>query len=169
VRTSGSAIAPEVLRFREQLLRVELELMGLDADLRAKLAELEAAKAQATRLDRLITQLEARPLYRAFETQQVLAFVPYTELDKVTPEAALYECHLWSAFDCTKVGRVVEVLSGEIAAQDPWGSPARGQYAVVDLSDPRAANAKVLRVRRKSRAGAAAMSDSTALRVPESR
>jgi hypothetical protein len=160
-----------VLRYREQLLRIELELMNLDADLRGKLAELEAAKAQADRLDRLIDQIKSRPLYRAIESKQFLAFVPYTQLEDVTPDAALYECRLWSAFDCVKVGRVLEVLRGEVAAQDPWGSPARGQYAVLELAEPRAATAKVLRVRRKPEAPAdgATTAVSTALRTSAQR
>jgi hypothetical protein len=167
LRPGAGATAPDVLRYREQLLRLELELMNLEADLRGKLAELQAAKAQAGRLDRLIAQIKSRPLYRAIEEQQFLAFVPYTQLDQVTPDAALYECRLWSAFDCVKVGRVLDLLPGEVAAQDPWGSPARGQYAVMELSSPRAANAKVLRVRRKSEPPNSASTDeSTALRAP---
>ncbi|HET6336861.1 MAG TPA: hypothetical protein VFG30_26735 [Polyangiales bacterium] len=165
-RPAANATAPDVLRYREQLLRIELELISLDADLRGKLAELEAAKAQAQRLDRLIDQIKSRPVYRAIEEQQFLAFVPYTQLDQVTPDAALYECRLWSAFDCVKVGRVLEVLPGEVVAQDPWGSPARGQYAVMDLVYPRAANAKVLRVRRKSQPKSSFANDSPALLAP---
>jgi hypothetical protein len=165
-RPAANATAPDVLRYREQLLRIELELISLDADLRGKLAELVAAKAQAQRLDRLIEQIKSRPLYRAIEEQQFLAFVPYTQLDQVTTDAALYECRLWSAFDCVKVGRVLEVLPGEVVAQDPWGSPARGQYAVMDLAYPRAANAKVLRVRRKSQPKSSFANDSPALQAP---
>jgi len=166
LRPGGAATSPDVLRYREQLLRIEIELMNLEADLRGKLAELQAAKAQAGRLDRLIAHIKSRPLYRAIEEQQLLAFVPYTQLDQVAPDAALYECRLWSAFDCVKVGRVLDVLPGEVAAQDPWGSPARGQYAVMELSYPRAANAKVLRVRKAQPANSASTEESTALRAP---
>jgi hypothetical protein len=166
VRRGANATAPDVLRYREQLLRVELELMSLDADLRGKLAELEAAKAQAQRLDRLIAQIKSRPLYRAIEAQQFLAFVPYTQLDQVAPDATLYECRLWSAFDCVKVGRVLEVLPGEVVAQDPWGSPARGRYAVMDLVYARAATAKVLRVRQKARSKSSFSNDSALLQAP---
>lgn len=166
-RPGSGATSPDVLRYREQLLRIELELMSLDADLRGKLAELEAAKAQAERLDRLIDQIRSRPLYRAIEEKQFLAFVPYTQLDDVEPDASLYECRLWSAFDCVKVGRVVEVLPGEVVAQDPWGSPARGQYLVMDLATPRAATAKVLRARHKPQPEPSpATTETTALLAP---
>lgn len=167
VHPSTGATSPDVLRYREQLLRIELELIGLEAGSRGKLAELEASKLQAERLDRLIAQIKSRPLYRAIEEQQFLAFVPYTQLDRVSSDASLYECRLWSAFDCVKVGRVVEVLPGEVTAQDPWGSPARGQYLVMDLPNPHVATAKVLRVRRKPQPPPEANgSPSTALLAP---
>lgn len=166
-RPGSGATSPDVLRYREQLLRIELELMSLEADLRGKLAELEAAKAQSERLDRLIDQIRSRPLYRAIEEKQFLAFVPYTQLDDVETDGSLYECRLWSAFDCVKVGRVQEVLPGEVVAQDPWGSPARGQYVVMELTYPRAATAKVLRARRKPQPEQSpSTTESTALLAP---
>jgi hypothetical protein len=57
-------------------------------------------------------------------------------------------------FACEPVGRVVELLPGEvefptaeITDAQTSGSPARGQYAVMQLTDPRAAEAESLRVR----------------------
>ena len=140
-------LAPEVLRHQEQLLRIDLELINLEADERGKLAQLEAEKSQAARLDGLIAQIKSRPVYRAVEHEQQLAFVPYTQLSQVKAGASVYHCKVWSAFDCQAVGKVGEILAGEIATQDPWGSPARGQYAVLQLTDADAARSKILRVR----------------------
>jgi hypothetical protein len=42
---------------------------------------------------------------------------------------------------------VTEVLPGEVIVPDPWGSLARGQYAVIELDDQHAAQSKTLRVR----------------------
>ena len=50
-------------------------------------------------------------------------------------------------FLCKPVGRVGEIVSGEVILPDPWGNQARGQYAVLDLLDHDAARAKTLRVR----------------------
>jgi hypothetical protein len=50
-------------------------------------------------------------------------------------------------FNCHEVGRVTEVVPGEVATQDPWGELARGQYVVLALDDPPAVRARVLRVR----------------------
>jgi hypothetical protein len=48
---------------------------------------------------------------------------------------------------CKQVGVVAEVVPGEVVLPDPWGNMARGQYAVLNLSDGLAARAKMLRVR----------------------
>jgi hypothetical protein len=140
-------VTPEVLRLEEQLVRMELEVRRLEADERGKVAQLTAANAQIRRVDDLIAQMQKRPLYRAIAKKQTLAFVPYTQLRGMPAGASIYECKLWSTFFCELVGRISEVLPGEVEATDPWGAPARGQYAVMDLQEPRAVMAKTLRVR----------------------
>lgn len=83
-----------------------------------------------------------------------LAFVPYTHVPHIKANDLLYECRVFSMFACEPVGHVVELLPGEVelppaelADAQPTGSPARGQYAVMQLTDPRAAEAESLRVR----------------------
>jgi hypothetical protein len=103
----------------------------------------------------------ARPGYAAettlsavTEDAPALAFVPYTHVSQIKANATLYECRVFSLFACEPVGRVVELLPGEVElppaevanAMLP-ASPARGQYAVMQLTDPRAAEAESLRVR----------------------
>jgi hypothetical protein len=75
-----------------------------------------------------------------------VAFIPYTQIDGVSSGGKVYECVL-GVFSCTQVGRVTEVLPGEVIVPDPWGSLARGQYAVIELDDQHAAQSKTLRVR----------------------
>jgi hypothetical protein len=48
---------------------------------------------------------------------------------------------------CHEVGRIAEVLPGEVVTQDPWGELARGQYAILALDDASAVRERVLRVR----------------------
>jgi hypothetical protein len=93
-------------------------------------------------------------LNAATEDARALAFVPYTHVSQIKANATLYECRVFSMFACEPVGRVVELLPGEVElpptevanAMKP-ASPARGQYAVMQLTDPRAAEAESLRVR----------------------
>ncbi|HTU59758.1 MAG TPA: hypothetical protein VMF89_15005, partial [Polyangiales bacterium] len=150
-RGATDRITADQLRLEEQLLRLELEVRGLEADERGKLAELASVNAQTARLDELIAQLKQRPLYRAIANKQTLAFVPYTQLRGVRAGASIYQCRVWSVFSCDYVGRIAEVLPGEIDGVDPWGTRERGEYAVLDLSESRAITAKTLRVRAQDR------------------
>lgn len=138
---------PEVLRHREQLVRIEVELLKSKAERTSREAELRLAGAELTKLDALIAEVKARPIFRAIASQQHVAFVPYTQLEGIATGADVHACRLWSLFFCRRVGSVSVLLPGEVATQDPWGAIARGQYALLELAEPEAARSKMLRVR----------------------
>lgn len=140
-------LSPEILRNSDQATHIELELLKLETDQRARVGELRSLREQARTSRELISQIKARPVFRAVEAEQNVAFVPYTQIRGVHRGAALYDCALWSLFFCERVGEVKELLPGEVSMQDPWGAPARGQYALLRLSAADAAKAKVLHVR----------------------
>jgi hypothetical protein len=139
-------VGPQLLASQEQLLRVELEIRRLESEMNVKSGLRDAALARFGEVNRLAEQLRARPLFRAVDRKLDLAFVPYTQLDGVVPMAEIYAC-AWGMFFCKSVGRVTELLEGEVTQPDPWGTPARGVYAVLRLTDHTAARAKTLRVR----------------------
>jgi hypothetical protein len=139
-------VGPQVLQSQEQLVRVELEIQRLESDMHVKSGLRDAALTRFGEVDLLADQLRSRPLFRAVNRKLDLAFVPYTQLDGVVPRAEIYACS-WGIFFCKSVGRVTEILEGEVTQQDPWGTPARGLYAVLSLTDHSAARAKTLRVR----------------------
>lgn len=143
----GALVTPEMIEQQSQLVKIELELLEVEHDKRGATSRLQSDRDELAKLDALIVQLRARPTFQAIEGKQNLAFVPYTQLDAVAPNAPVYACAIWGVFACRRVGRVISVLPGEVAMQDPWGTPSRGQYAVLDLQDTRAAKAKTLRVR----------------------
>jgi hypothetical protein len=144
-----SVSTPEMVQQKEQLIRIELELLKLEAEKTSKTAELRTSREELAKLDGLVQQVKARPVFRAIESSQNVAFVPYTQLEGARPGASVYECTIWGMLGCHKVGSVTQVLPGEVAAQDPWGAVARGQYALLQLHDAAAAKAKVLRIRAK--------------------
>ncbi|MDD9943023.1 MAG: hypothetical protein OXU20_18425 [Myxococcales bacterium] len=145
-RKKGIA-TPEMLRHQEQLVRIELELQRLAADKKARASELESIRTEVGRLDDLIDQIKRRPVFRAVTAAQHVVFVPYAQLETVVNGAGVYECRLWGIFRCRRVGRIAEVLAGEVNMEDPWGAPTRGQYALLALSNEEGAKARVLRVR----------------------
>ena len=116
-----------------------------DPSLQARYAEALIATGDKTGGE-MLAELESRPLYRAIEESVDVAFVPYDQLDGVQPGGRVLSC-LWGVILCEEVGEVTEVLAGEVATLDPWGEPARGQYAILDLDDPAAVRARSLRIR----------------------
>lgn len=146
---------PQILLARELSARVEIELVQIAARGRAKRAEKKALSATLEKISALETQLKSRPLFRAVEKNLDAAFVPYSQIENVSKGAKVYQCVL-GLFACKPVGFVAELVPGEVVLPDPWGKPARGQYAVLDLFEHESARAMILRVRnpRTDRLGA---------------
>ena len=150
-RDGGGLATPEMLGQKDQLVRIQCDLLKLQAEQRSKTMERRQIKEELAKLDDLIGQLNRRPIFRAIDASTNVAFVPYSQLDGVGHGGAVYEC-VWGMFSCTAVGRVTEVLPGEVIVPDPWGTLARGQYAVIELDDQHAAQSKTLRVRSRATA-----------------
>lgn len=143
----GGAATPEMRAQRNELVHIELEILKLENELTEKVVQQRADEEGLAKADELIAQMKARPVFRAIESSQNVAFVPYTQLAGVHAGDDVFACDVWGVFACRPVGRVAEVVPGEVATQDPWGTPARGQYALLTLTDPVAAQAKTLRIR----------------------
>ncbi len=139
-------LTPEMLMQQDQAVRVQCEMIRLEAEKRSKIAERRTLDEELGKLEELLAQLKGRPIFRALEADTNVAFVPYTQIEGVRQGAEIYDC-IWGVFACKSVGHVTQLLPGEAVVQDPWGSPARGQFAVLDLANPKAAQAKTLRVR----------------------
>jgi hypothetical protein len=137
---------PEMIMRQDQLVRLDLEVMRLESEKRSKLAERKVLEEKLAKLDELEAQLKSRPIFRAVEQRMEVAFVPYTQIDGVREGADVYDC-IWGLVHCKPVGKVAEVVPGEVILPDPWGNQARGQYAVLDLVDHESAKSKTLRVR----------------------
>lgn len=137
---------PEVVMREDQMVRIELELTRIQAELRKKTAEKKLLQDKLAKFDELEGQLKARPIFRAADQSMDVAFVPYTQLEGVREGQAVYDC-VWGVFACKQVGRVSEMVPGEVILPDPWGTPSRGQFAVLDLTDRESAKSKTLRVR----------------------
>lgn len=154
-RQNGAAPMPEVLLREDQMVRIDLELMKLQSERRAKIAERKVVEEKLGKIDELEGQLKGRPIFRAVDHTVDAAFVPYTQIEGVGAGAEVYDC-VWGLVHCRRVGTVAEVVPGEVVLPDPWGNQSRGQYAVLELSDHEAARSKTLRIRRGTGAPAVA-------------
>lgn len=137
---------PEAVAREEQMVRIELEIARLESEQRVKRAEKRVVLAKLGKMEELEAQLKGRPLYRATDKSIEVAFVPYTQSEGVADGAVVYDC-VWSIFHCKPVGKITEIIPGEVILPDPWGNPSRGQYAVLNLDAHESAKSKVLRVR----------------------
>jgi hypothetical protein len=137
---------PELVNRQEQLIRVDLEIVRIEAEQRAKAAQRDALVERVAQVDEAVQQIEERPLFQAVDRDLELAFVPYTQLPGVVAGSEVYDC-LWGLIWCDVVGTVSQMVPGEVVQADPWGSQVRGEYVVLDLTDHDAARAKTLRIR----------------------
>jgi len=143
---AGAGMLPEVASSKEHAARTELELMRLQAEKRNLTAMRTVGEQGLARQRELVGELESRPLYRAMHKSTNVGFVPYDQLEGIYAGAPVMAC-TWGLFLCHPVGRVSEILEGEVSTQDPWGDLARGQYVILELSDPDAIREKLLRIR----------------------
>lgn len=154
----GSISTPEMLQQQDQLVRLKCDLLKREAERRAKTSERRHIEEELSRIDELLAQLNQRPIYRAIDASTNVAFIPYSQLEGVANGAKVYEC-VWGLMACNAVGTLTELLPGEVIVPDPWGSPARGRYAVMQLDDQHAAQSKTLRVRPSGAGPAPAAAD----------
>lgn len=137
---------PETLSREAEMVRIELEIARIESDARAKKFEKKLLDDKMAMLDDLDAQMKTRPAFRASERSMDVAFVPYTQMNGVFAGAVVHEC-VWGIFNCKAVGTVTELVPGEVILPDPWGNQARGQFAVLSLSNHDSAKAKTLRIR----------------------
>ncbi len=138
--------SPDLLRFDEPAIRLELEIARLHAEKRAAEARRRAVQDSLNAMDTLLAEVRSRPLYRAMTHETDLAFVPYAGLADLQVGNEVFRC-AFAVFGCESAGWVREIVPGEVVTQDPWGEIARGQYVVLTVDDASALHEKVLRVR----------------------
>ncbi len=133
----AGALSYDVLRIKQ-----EYEMSRLET---AKAIEnREALRAALARQDAIIEGLRGSPYLRAVEDGANVAFVPYGNMDNVKVGAPLYGCWAEMLF-CGKVGKVTEILPGEVTFKHPHREKVlRGQMIEVQLDESDAAEDDVL-------------------------
>ena len=144
---SSARAVPEILALEKSLLQLEVELMELKNKRQILQMKSESIKKTLEKSEEIFSHLKSKPLYRAIKASTDVAFIPYSQIQKVRVADDVYSCS-WLFFFCKKVGKVTEIIGGEVATQDPWGDTARGQYAILSLDEKRAIMESTLRVRR---------------------
>jgi hypothetical protein len=111
------------------------------ATLRQGIADLDEALAQK---DALLASINASPFRLAISGDVALGFVPYGNLDQVKVGQSLARCRV-GAFVCRPVGKLEELLPGEVRGASPFGSEElRGRLVRLSLSDAAAVQDRAL-------------------------
>jgi hypothetical protein len=132
-----AALSYDVLKIKQ-----EYELSRLETQ--KAIENREALKSSLERQEKVVDGLKSSPYLRAVDGDANVAFVPYSNMDDVRPGAPLYGCALEMLF-CRKVGKIVEVMAGEVSFKHPHREKVlRGRMIVVDLKDKSAAEDDVL-------------------------
>ena len=171
ITSSNLTLAERQAEYEERAAELEAEAEALDAILTEnggenalsydvlkikqeyELSRLETTKAIEGRIalqsalerqDAVIDGLRQSPWMRAIAEDANVAFVPYENLDNVSPGVGVYGCALEMIW-CDRVGKVTEVMPGEVTFKHPHREKIlRGQMVVIDLDDASAAEDDVL-------------------------
>lgn len=171
IANSNLTLAERQAEYETRAAELELQATALDTILGEKggdgvlsydvlrikqeyeLSRLETAKAIENRkilqssLERqevIVESLRQSPYLRAIAENANVAFVPYGNMDNVSVGASVYGCHLEMLF-CGEVGKVVEILPGEVAFKHPHREKVlRGQMISIELEETEDAEDDVL-------------------------
>jgi hypothetical protein len=134
----------DVLQAKRQLDSSLLDEANAKDLVGALYQELSMTEDAITRQDRLLLSIQNFPYLRAAEQKLTVGFVPYTNIGKTNPGTPIYGCSLGVLF-CRQVGRVEEVLDGEVVDKHPFfNKELRGLLVRVDFKDPKWDRTQVL-------------------------
>lgn len=144
VPRASDQLSYDVFRMKEEFARAGVELARARAEREAIATSLEANEAALARFDHSLKGFEQSPLLQAVDARLTLAFVPYENLGAAREGAPLQACALAFVW-CHRVGRIVEVVQGEVFGHHPLRNvPARGLMVRVELAEPASANERLL-------------------------
>jgi hypothetical protein len=142
--SNGDGLNSEVLQAKRQLdssLLDEANAKDLAAALFQELSMTEDAIAHQ---DRLLLSIQNFPYLRAAEQKLTVAFVPYNNAARINPGTLIYGCSFGVLF-CRQVGRIAEVLDGEVVDKHPFfNKELRGLLVRVDFKDSKWDRSQVL-------------------------
>jgi hypothetical protein len=133
----GSALSYDVLKIKREYEQSRLDLAKAVGDKKVLTSSL-------ARQDQTIADLQQSAYLRALSNDATVALVPYTNLERAKPGAKVVACRasfLW----CHEVGKVKEVLRGEVSFKHPRReAQMRGQMVEIDLTDKSASKDDIL-------------------------
>jgi len=137
--TGDTALSYDVLKIKQEYEASRLELAK-------SIEQRDTLKASLARQDKIVAALSQSAYLRALHDHATIVSVPYGNLSHVSKGAPLYACKL-GMIVCHHVGKVIEILPGEVQFKHPHrDNGLRGQMVEValDAADANAAADDVL-------------------------
>jgi hypothetical protein len=142
--SGGYGLNSEVLQAKRQLDNSLLDEANAKDMAAALYQELTMTEEAITRQDRLLLSIQNFPSLRAAEQKLTVAFVPYANAGRTSPGTLIYGCSLGVIF-CRQVGRIEEVLDGEVVDKHPFfNKELRGLFVRVAFKDSKWDRTQVL-------------------------
>lgn len=133
----GAALSYDVLKIKREYEQSRL-------DLAKALGDEKVLKNSLTRIDQTIGDLQGSAYLRAMSDEATVALVPYANLERAKPGAPVYACRA-SFVWCHEVGKVKEILRGEVSFKHPRrDAQLRGQMVEIQLDEKGASTEDIL-------------------------
>jgi hypothetical protein len=141
---SKDGLNSDVLQAKRQLNSSQLDEANAKDLADALYQELSMTDDAIARQDRLLLSIHNIPYLRAAEQKLTIGFVPYSNAGRTAPGTPIYGCTFAVLF-CRQVGRVEEVLDGEVVDKHPFfNKELRGLLVRVDFRDSKWDRTQVL-------------------------
>jgi len=130
-KAGEGALSYDVLKIKQEYEKSRLSTARA-------MANREALRAALQRQNTLLKQLAQHPYLRAMADKATVAFIPYGNLGHIEKGTSLYGCSM-DMFWCHSVGKVREILPGEVQFKHPHKEKMmRGQLVELDLDSDEA-------------------------------
>ena len=138
----------EILRMQHEYEQSVLASKRAEGTAEALAASVALLDKTVERYDAQIARVEKAPYLQALDKGLPTAFVPYDNVGAVKVGDAVYACAA-SVFWCKSIGRVAELLDGEVVEKHPLHSrELRGVLVKLELTEPKAMEHAVLYMHR---------------------
>ena len=133
----GAALSYDVLKIKREYEQSRL-------DLAKALGDKKVLTNSLARQDATINDLKASAYLRAMGDEATVALVPYQNLERAKPGAKVFACNV-SFVWCHEVGKVKEILRGEVSFKHPRrDAQMRGQMVEIQMNDKGATKEDIL-------------------------
>jgi hypothetical protein len=140
----GSSRSLAALVTTKQLMEMSALRTQLQLQLDVGERNVEIVRSSMVADNRILQVAMNSPYYRALWASTPILFIPYDNLSKAEPGAAIYDCIL-QVLLCRQVGTIDKVFEAEEYARHPlFKSDLKGRFATINLTDKNASNSLVL-------------------------